>query len=201
MNATTEVVMQNKLYFPTLCIGVGVGHGCKTLEVEVELSTQICRDWDTMEEKRMYVFSASGSGMGWHGQCLDHLKDKAFEYIMPQEKQALFERVFEIWKEYHLNDMQSGTIRQTEALLEKDKTLHYATNYKQGCDYLKSINLYKDNGYKYGHGWLCKPIPTEIVEEILSWGAIKSEPREAIEAMRRALRREYAKQRKEGKVL
>lgn len=198
MNATTEIIMQNKLYFPTLCIGVGRGHGCKTLEVEVELSTQICKDWDTLEEKRMYIFSACGSGMGHAGQCLDVFKEKAFQYMMPEEKQALFDRIYKVWKEYHLNDMQSGTKSQTEALLTKDKTLHYASNYKQGCDYLRSIGLYNDRGYMYGHGWLCKPIPDEIVNEILSLGAIKSEPREAIEAMRKALRREYAKRRKVG---
>ena len=193
MNAKTEIIMKNKIYFPTVCCGVGKGHGCKTLEVEVKLATQICRDWDTMEKKRMYVFSACGSGMGTAGQCLDTFKNKAFQYIMPEEKQMLFNRIFKIWKEYHLNDMQSGTIRQTKCLLDADKTLHYASNYTKGCEYLKEYNLLFDNGYKYGSAWLCKPIPQEIVEEILSWGNIKQEPREAIAEMRKQLYKEYRK--------
>lgn len=221
MNATTEIIMKNKLYFPTLCIGVGRGHGCKTLEVNVKLATQICKDWDTMEEKRMYIFSASGYGMGHGGQCLDYFKDEAFQYIMPQEKQALFERIFEIWKEYHLNDLQAGTKWQTEMY---EKLLKDAQeNCPKLAEEFAKVSRYdmitkgtlsrqniRENGYKplmydnargdykYGTSWLCKPIPTEIVEEILSWGSIKSEPREEIEAMRKALRKEYAKRRKEG---
>ena len=171
MNATTKVIMENKLYFPTVCCGVGRGQGCKTLEIEVKLATQMCTDWNTMERKEMYVFTACGHGMGRWGQCLDTFKDKAVQYIMPQEKRELFNRVFEIWKEYHLNDMQSGTQIQTEILLAKDPTLHYATNYSDACRYLENQGLLYHNGYKYGSGWLCKPIPESVVEEILSWGA------------------------------
>lgn len=57
MNSTTEKVFEKTLYFPTVCVGVGQGKGCKTLVVDIRLETQLCRDWETLEERRMYVLA------------------------------------------------------------------------------------------------------------------------------------------------
>ena len=42
----------------------------------------------------------------------------------------------------------------------------WANNYSKCCDYLESINLLVDNGYKFGTGWLKRDIPVEDVAEI-----------------------------------
>lgn len=184
MNATTIKVFEKKLHFPTVCVGVGQGKGCKTLEVEIRLDTQLCKDWETLEEKRMYVFGASAHGMRHWGQCLDYLQTNAERYIMPESKRELFNRICEIWNEYHLNDLQGGTRKQTEHLT---KELHRADHYTEACEYLKSIDLFEDRGYKYGHGWLCKEIPSEIVDEIMTWQEIEDESKEEIARIRRQM--------------
>lgn len=166
MDKTTEIIFKKTLHFPTVCVGVGQGQGFKTIEVQIQLATQLCRDWETLEEKRMYVFTASAHGKGHWGQCLDFIHENAEKYIMPDSKQDLFNRIYNVWNEYHLNDLQAGTKKQTDAISEEMMKLY---DYKTVCEHLKIVGLYEDRGYKYGHGWLCKEIPAEVVDEIMSW--------------------------------
>ena len=90
------------------------------------------------------------------GQCLDTIK----EYI----KSDLFDELYRFWKLYHLNDLHAGTPRQEKAIKEWEENNKY--EYTKACEYLKSINLYEDNGYKYGHGWLYEPIPENDLKRI-----------------------------------
>ena len=166
MNNTTELIFKKTLHFPTVCVGVGKGQGFKTIEVNIHFETRPCRDWETLEEKRMYTFSVMASCNRHAGQCLDYIHENAEKFIMPDEKKELYNRIYNVWKEYHLNDLQSGTKKQTEALT---KELHRADHYREACKHLESIGLLEDRGYKYGHGWLCKEIPAEIVAEIMTW--------------------------------
>ena len=166
MNATTATVFEKKLYFPTKCVGVGRGRGFKTIEVDVRLETQLCKDWETLEEKKMYVFSASAYAPRHWGQCLDYIHDNAEKYIIPDEMKELYNRIYQIWKEYHLNDLQYGTKKQTEHLTDE---LRRVNHYTEACEYLESIDLLEDRGHEYGNGWLCKEIPEEIVAEIMTW--------------------------------
>ena len=166
MDNTTELIFMKELCFPTVCVGVGKGRGFRTVKVNVRLETQICKDWDTLEEKRMYVFGASAYIVGHYGQCLDYIHDNAEKYMIPKEMQELYNRIYHIWKEYHLNNLQSGTKKQTEMLT---KELHKADNYTEACKHLETIGLLIDRGYKYGTSWLCKEIPSEIVAEIMTW--------------------------------
>jgi hypothetical protein len=166
MNNTTETIFKKQLTFPTKCIGVGRGNGYGKITVDIGLETQICRDWETLEEKRMYVFAASAHAPKHWGQCLDYIHDNIERYIMPKEMKELYSRIYAVWCEYHLNDLQSGTKKQTELLT---KELHRIDHYTEACEYLESIGMLEDRGYKYGHGWLCREIPAEIVAEILTW--------------------------------
>jgi hypothetical protein len=182
MNATTQIVFKRTINFPTICKGIGQGKGFKTIKVEIQLATQICKDWETLEEKRMYVFTASASTKGMYGQCLNYIHNKAEQYIVPEAMQNVFKRIYEIWDEYHLNELQSGTKRQTAALSDG---LHRADHYTEACEYLDSIGLLVDNGFEYGHGWLCKEIPDEIVNEIMTWQTIEEPSDMEIERLRR----------------
>lgn len=182
MNKTTEIVFEKTLHFPTACVGVGKGQGFKTVKVNIRLAKQICKDWKTLEEKQMYVFTASASGKGRCGQCLDFIQENAEKYMIPEERRALYNRIYKIWSEYHLNDLQAGTEKQT-ALLTKEQCR--IDNYEKACETLKHFGLLEDRGHKYGHGWLCKEIPVEVIAEIMTWKDVEDLGKLEIEKIRR----------------
>ena len=49
------LVFKKTLHFPTVCVGVGKGQGFKTVKVDIQLEKRTCKDWETLEEKRMYA--------------------------------------------------------------------------------------------------------------------------------------------------
>ena len=85
--------------------------------------------------------------------------------VIKKSELKKFLTILNIWKQYHLNDLQAGTKTQTEAL-KTANIKEWAINYKKCCDYLENINLLNDKGYKFGTGWLVKEIPTEIIDYI-----------------------------------
>lgn len=129
----------------------GRGRKINAVEVDVEFSDK-------------GVFTASGTI--WNskhtdcvcgGQCLDTIA----EYV----KNPTFKKIHRLWKQYHLNDMHAGTVAQEEALIKVGLT-RFASDYRKCCDYLDSIGLLVDNGYKFGTGWLKRDIPVEDITEI-----------------------------------
>ena len=129
----------------------GRGRKINLVEVKVELS----------DEK---VFTASANI--WNskhtdcvcgGQCLDEVA----KYV----KSDKFKKIYRLWKQYHLNDMHAGTEKQEEALKAVEFE-NWANDYSKCCDYLESINLLVDDGYKFGTSWLKREIPAEDVAEI-----------------------------------
>lgn len=125
--------------------------------------------------KPKYTFSASGTV--WNnketdcymgGQCIDSL----LEYL---PKNKLLKEIHDIWKDHHLNDMHAGTEEQ-EAYL---KSLGKYQSYEWACEELKKVNLYEvphpflisknydtPHMYKYGHAWLYREIPTNVISRI-----------------------------------
>ena len=101
------------------------------------------------------------------GQCLD-------EILQAFPDNAEIKILHTLWKKYHLNDMHAGTYEQEQALEKAVNdgvlTSYGANNYKETCDYLKSIGLYEViyNGkpYKYGTGWLTFDIPKHDLDVI-----------------------------------
>ena len=129
----------------------GTGRRINAVEVEVALSDK-------------GVFTASGTI--WNskhtdcvcgGQCLDTIA----EYI----KNPTFKKIHRLWKQYHLNDMHAGTVAQEEALVNAN-LMGRDYDYRKCCDYLESIGLLEDNGYRYGTAWLKRDIPVEDITEI-----------------------------------
>jgi hypothetical protein len=108
------------------------------------------------------VFTASGSlkvgRICCSGQCIEGI----YNYFYDNETMAT---IYNMWKKHHLNDLHPGTEKQEEAL-EKAGYTSWANNYRECCDYLESIGLYEDNGYKFGCGWLKREIPQEDLEII-----------------------------------
>jgi len=123
----------------------------KINEVTIELQLK--------ETPKGYVFTACGNV--WNsrhtdiicgGQCLDKLG----LYI----KTPLFKSILKFWRLYHLNDMNAGTVKQSEALR------NFHGEYSAQCTYLEEQGLLIDNGYKYGSAWLFREIPHDDLEAI-----------------------------------
>ena len=95
------------------------------------------------------------------GQNLDTIK----EFRKKLNNPKLFDRIYRFWKLYHLNNLHVGTQKQERAILKwEEKGNKY--DYRKACEYLQSINLFSDNGYRYGYSWLYEPIPKEDLKEI-----------------------------------
>tara|TARA_R110002012_G_scaffold312594_1_gene523488 strand:+ start:737 stop:1186 length:450 start_codon:yes stop_codon:yes gene_type:complete len=118
--------------------------------------------------KDSYVFSVSGlaqydkeikdycSG----GQNLDTI-------LQMYPENELVKEVYRLWKLYHLNDMNAGTIEQEQHL----KSLGKYQDYDWACEELKKVNLYEiplEQGitYKYGSAWLLREIPKNDLDKI-----------------------------------
>jgi hypothetical protein len=144
----------------------GIGRKINTVEIKIELKEkETATHYETLQTiSNVPVFTASG-GI-WNniksdyiccGQMIDEIAK-----LFPNYKQV--QRIKEIWERFHLNDMKTGTKKQTEIRNETK-----LTDYEEICAYLKLVGCYEDNGYKYGHGWLYEPIPEDILNEIKSW--------------------------------
>lgn len=136
-----------------------------TIEIELkQRDTAIA--WDTFEQLSN-VPELSICGSIWDakhydceccGQCLDTIK----EYLPDN---AEFSRICDIWEQYHLNDMNSGSKAQTD-FLNALKATGWQYSYESACKELKEAGLYFDKGYKYGSAWLYRPIPDNVLTEI-----------------------------------
>lgn len=116
----------------------------------------------TLKEKEdnQIVLSICGSTRKNNGfcQCLDQIKES--------NNNPLFNRLYRLWKNYHLNDMHPGTEKQEKALKEAREKQLTNYDYSENCKYLESINLLYDNGYKYGTKWLYREIPQNDLQLI-----------------------------------
>lgn len=98
------------------------------------------------------------------GQCIDTVVA-----YFPDDAKA--QRMLAIWREWHLNDMDAGSPAQ-RAWLKANPT----HGYEASCVALAGAGLNPDPGYvhngqpyRYGHAWLKRDLPVEVVAEIESW--------------------------------
>jgi hypothetical protein len=126
------------------------------------------KNWETLKLiKEEKVISISG-GIWDHmhndymmcGQCLDEIIS-----LMPDNE--IVKVVHPIWKEYHLNNMKAGTRQQTEALDLFFTENGRSYNYDEAVEYLKLIGKYIDRKYQYGSSWLLKPVPDEVIDQLI----------------------------------
>jgi hypothetical protein len=107
------------------------------------------------------LWNSSHTDIVMGGQCLDEMSklgDLRFN--------TLFRKLRRLWKLYHLNDMHAGSRSQEDALIAEFGKI---PDYNKACEYLKSIDLYKDeNDYVYGSAWQYREIPAEDLNEIIS---------------------------------
>lgn len=99
---------------------------------------------------------------------------------------GLIADVRDLWRAYHLNDMQPGTPKQMEAL-EKAGLRNSGAGYDAQVQYLQAVGLYEDEWggqpYRYGSGWLKFDIPSDDTKRIAqtadALGSLKSPMRVA----------------------
>ncbi len=95
----------------------------------------------------------------------------------PENKLA--QRILAVWRDWHLNDMRTGSPAQQAWLRANPVTAVYPeSHYEKASAALAEVGLNPDPGhlhngkpYKYGNAWLLEEIPAEIVAEIESWFA------------------------------
>lgn len=115
-----------------------------------------------------YIWNSKQTDIVCGGQCLDEMAK--YKSLSNDET---FKKLYYLWKNYHLNDIHSGTVKQEKAVKDlyntnKNKQSHSYMEYEQICDYLKSLNLYIDDGYVYGSSWLYYAIPEDDLNMIKS---------------------------------
>ena len=143
---------------------------CNTCKKTTEVTVDIELKYDNGKP----CFTASGRiGIHTAGQCLDTIA----EHI----KTPRFNRIYRLWKLYHLNDMNAGTPEQDElieAWRQQNDIRGY--DYGQACEYLKSIGKYEvehdGKPYKYGSAWLYRAIPQKDLDDICNLLGIKKDP-------------------------
>lgn len=131
--------------------------------ITAELRQREAINYETMEKETMYTFTASGTVQHHYGgQCIDTIYKgiKALTGKCEMNFNTL-KLINDVWEEYHLNDLTAGTKKQMD-FLEHNKIVGYENSRMM----LETAGLLEDNGYKYGHGWLCKPIPEHIVNDL-----------------------------------
>lgn len=106
----------------------------------------------------------SGNCTGSCGQIDMHLRDKPIDPA-PGWTRGMLAQFFEVWKTWHLNDMQAGTPAQM-AELAKHKFVPsggISGRYAWALATLRAAALAEDNGYKYGSAWLRKEVPADVL--------------------------------------
>lgn len=105
-------------------------------------------------------YRATPKRPGCFGQIYDTIKE-LYQFFNKDDLKRV-KTIVKIWEKWHLNDLHAGTEKQENALQAAGLTA-WASQYEKCCDYLKSINLYEDRGYKFGCGWLSEILPKRII--------------------------------------
>ena len=120
--------------------------------------------------------TAGGNAIGACGQIDMHLRsEQHIIKLAPGWSRATLARFFDIWGQWHLNDMKAGTPMQEAYLIahaseyeaikaQSDKCI---SHYEWAADVLNKagLNPAPDRpGYAYGTKWLSVEVPSDVVE-------------------------------------
>ena len=148
----------------------GRGRNINSVDVEVEL-----RDRDGYLELSICasIWNGNHTDIICGGQCLDEIKEFRDSLKNPE----LFDELYALWKEWHLNGMNAGTPEQTKAVNEWCANHQY--DYTEIVEHLKELGLYEvpytgkaigkeynNELYRYGSAWLIRELPDEVVKRV-----------------------------------
>jgi len=115
-----------------------------------------------------YIKTANGNGIHICGQCLDDINKHRKEL----RDTKLWDTIYRLWKEYHLNDMHAGTKEQEAEVNKYLEETGKVYDYIDVCNHLKDVGLYEvqvnGNPYRYGSSWLYWEIPEDDLNLIKS---------------------------------
>lgn len=149
------------------------GRGRKANRVTVEVELRANRDGFPVFSASGDVWNTKDTDIIMGGQMLDDVKH------VPKND-PLFQEIKRLWKKHHLNDVHAGTKRQEDALIKAGITGRNYT-YERAIAYLKNKGLYEvvltptekrynpryaGKPYRYGSGWLYRPIPKTDLAKI-----------------------------------
>lgn len=135
----------------------------KINEVTVEL--ELCETEEGPEfTASCNVWNSRQTGIIMGGQCLDDVQP----YM---NGNPLFDEIVKLWKKHHLNSMNSGTPEQMRCIKDHKHEINENDGwYTKELNLLKKYNMdvveWKGKPYKYGTGWIYRPIPEPDLSRI-----------------------------------
>lgn len=115
----------------------------------------------------------NGDALGSCGQ-INSIIQENLEDITPSQGWDKLKicQFINIWDQWHLNDMIAGSPRQEAYLKLNPVSYEYPqSHYKVACEVLKKAGLNPDTEYlhnskpySYGHAWLFKEVPQDVIE-------------------------------------
>lgn len=150
----------------------GYGHGRKDCEMRVEICLSN-RDGKPEFTASGEIRNNRGTDCIRGGQCLD---DPLF--AERAKASPFLAELVRLWRSYHLNGMNAGTIEQSAALAEMPADFipdgcKPWDHYTRACAWLKVRGLYEvpdprdpSKLYRYGAAWLYREIPAADLEKI-----------------------------------
>jgi hypothetical protein len=157
-----------------ILIGIAKDYGKVVLEVELTKMQEYKdrRNWEDLcrvNPEEAIEFTISGHYRGGCGQIYDSIPQMEWKELMIPQK--TLDQLLDVWRNYHLNGMKSGTRIQSEFLQFAKSCPHLKWNdhYDMCCHLLRQHSLLIDRGYQYGHAWLYAPLPKEVIQFIQSY--------------------------------
>lgn len=115
------------------------------------------RSIDLKPIKNYKTLSISGHSKHFAGQIYDELNEKNIDFLPNRN----VKEIVSVWKKWHLNYLQAGTLRQQKALGHSKRY-----DYDKAVNKLKKKKIYNDRGYTYGSAWLVNPLPSRIEKKV-----------------------------------
>ena len=154
----------------------GYGNGRKTCRVELEIQL---RERESVAPHLTIDLEPIGqyTELAICGNVWNHIETDLVQFGQMYDAMLdyfphspLVAEIVKVWKRWHLNGLKAGTRTQAKAIdAYKRNNPLWRYDYGEACEILKGLNLYEDQGYKYGHAWLVEPLPEEIIQQVKAW--------------------------------
>lgn len=112
-----------------------------------------------------------GYASGGCGQIVMHYETAEARdaiHLAPGWTRAMLDQFFDVWGEWHLNDLQAGTPAQTAALVGETFPGYATSHYEWASEVLAAKGLNPDDGYYYGSSWLTVEVPADVLDFLAS---------------------------------
>lgn len=153
-----------------LCIGYIKDLGQVKVKIELKdkfIKTGFDIDLNPLKEVNLPVLSITGTFRRSCGQIYDDLPIDINDWQECYLTQNELDTFIDIWKTYHLNDLNAGTNLQQD-IIKWFYNDEY--DYNKIISLLKNHCIYNDMNYNYGSQWLYDYLPNYVIEFINTFG-------------------------------